>query len=55
MHAGYLERFFDRCETVDHVDNGQDIDNEIDGEPIVVCRGLRRPWDETWDEMRFLS
>jgi hypothetical protein len=52
---GYLDRHFERCEQVATVDNGRDIDNEVQGEPIVVCRGLRHPWPETWAQMRFLS
>ena len=51
----YLERFFERCEEVDRVDNGHDIDNEVQGTPILVCRGLRRPWSETWDDLRHIS
>jgi hypothetical protein len=51
----YLERFFERCEVVDHVDNGRDIDNEVQGTPIVVCRGLEHPWPETWGQLRHLS
>ena len=46
---------FERCEEVDTVDNGQDIENEVQGTPIIVCRGLRRPWPETWDDLRHLS
>ena len=51
----HLERFFETCEEVDRVDNGQDIDNEVQGTPIIVCRGLLRPWSQTWDDLRHLS
>lgn len=50
-----LLQWFEECETVDVVDNGFDVDNEVQGTPIVVCRELRRPWAETWPEIRFLS
>lgn len=52
---GYLARFFDRCDLVGTVDNGLGIDNEVQGTPIVVCRGLRCTWPALWDELRFLS
>jgi 4-amino-4-deoxy-L-arabinose transferase-like glycosyltransferase len=51
----YLAPFFDRCDEVDRVDNGLDVDNEVQGEPILVCRGLRGTWSEVWEELRFLS
>ena len=50
-----LAPHFERCDPVDRVDNGRDIDNEVQGEPIIVCRGLERPWSETWDALRHLS
>lgn len=50
-----LERWFGECTTVDRVDNGFDIENEVQGTPIVVCRELLRPWADTWPDIRFLS
>lgn len=50
-----LERWFEQCEQVATVDNGLDIDNEVQGQPIVVCRGLRTTWPDTWAEIRHLS
>jgi 4-amino-4-deoxy-L-arabinose transferase-like glycosyltransferase len=50
-----LERWFRDCRQVATVDNGLDIDNEVQGEPIVVCRGLRTAWPQTWEQLRFLS
>ena len=50
-----LEQWFARCKQVATVDNGLDIDNEVQGQPIVVCRGLRTTWPETWAQLRFLS
>lgn len=50
-----LARLFDRCEVVDHVDNGLDVDNEVQGTPITVCRGLRGSWADAWEELRYLS
>jgi 4-amino-4-deoxy-L-arabinose transferase-like glycosyltransferase len=53
--VGRLQPFFDRCEQVGTVDNGLDIANEVQGAPIVVCRGLRGSWREVWLQLRFLS
>jgi 4-amino-4-deoxy-L-arabinose transferase-like glycosyltransferase len=50
-----LEPHFERCEQVGTVDLGLGIDNEVQGTPITVCRGLRASWSRTWDVMRFLS
>jgi 4-amino-4-deoxy-L-arabinose transferase-like glycosyltransferase len=52
---GYLDRYFDRCRQVATVDNGLDIDNEVQGEPILVCRGLHGHWPDIWKRLRFLS
>lgn len=51
----YLDRFFDRCDEVARVDNGHDVDNEVQNEPILVCRGLHTSWSAAWAELRFLS
>ena len=37
-----------RASVVDRVDNGLDIDNEVQGEPICVCRGQQVPWSRIW-------
>lgn len=50
-----LAPYFRRCEQVGRVDNGRDVDNEVQGAPIVVCRGLRGTWSTTWGSLRFLS
>lgn len=52
---GYLSEFFDACTEVDRVDNGLDVENESQGTPILVCRGLRGTWPEVWEELRFLA
>lgn len=50
-----LAPWFDRCDHVADVDNGLDVDNEVQGTPILVCRGLRGTWPAVWEELRFLS
>lgn len=55
FHGSDLRRFFTSCEQVAKVDNGFDIRNEVQGTPILVCRGLRNTWPETWRQLRRLS
>jgi len=50
-----VEPYFERCDEVATVDNGQDIENEVQGTPIIVCRGLRGAWADVWDDLRHLS
>jgi hypothetical protein len=50
-----ISRWFEHCDQIGAVDNGLDIDNEVQGTPIVVCRGLRQPWAVTWPQMKHLS
>lgn len=50
-----LQRHFESCEQVAVVDNGLDVDNEVQGTPIVVCRGLLGTWTDIWPQLRFLS
>ncbi len=53
--ASRLAPHFQSCEQVATVDNGLDITNEVQGVPIVVCRGLRGTWPAVWEDLRFLS
>jgi hypothetical protein len=50
-----LAPYFDGCQQVATVDNGRGIDNEVQGQPILVCRGLHGHWSQVWARMRFLS
>lgn len=50
-----LRKYFTECTVVARVTNTRKIANEIYDTPIHVCRGLRNPWSQTWDEMRFFS
>jgi 4-amino-4-deoxy-L-arabinose transferase-like glycosyltransferase len=50
-----LAPFFRECRQVGRVDNGLDVANEVQGEPIVVCRGLLEPWAFTWPRLKFLA
>jgi hypothetical protein len=50
-----LNPYFDRCDQVARVDNGRNIDNEVQGQPILVCRGLHGHWSHVWEMLRFLA
>jgi 4-amino-4-deoxy-L-arabinose transferase-like glycosyltransferase len=52
LGPGERARSFETCTTAAHVDNGRDVDNEEQGMPVVVCSGLRRPWSETWADLK---
>lgn len=52
---GRLDPWFESCEVVDHVDNGLGVENEAQGQPIMVCRDLLGTWDEVWPQLQFLS
>lgn len=53
--ATALAPHFERCRQVATVDNGYDITNEVQGTPILVCRGLRGNWPAVWNALRHLS
>jgi 4-amino-4-deoxy-L-arabinose transferase-like glycosyltransferase len=36
-------------------DNGHDLDNEEQGVPVHLCRGLRRTWSQIWPDLRRLG
>ena len=50
-----LAPYFDDCRLVGRVDNHLDVDNEAQGQPIVLCRGLRTTWASLWPRLRRLS
>jgi hypothetical protein len=55
FNAASLDPYFDDCEEVATVDNGLGVSNEVQGTPIVICRGLVGTWADVWEELRFLS
>jgi 4-amino-4-deoxy-L-arabinose transferase-like glycosyltransferase len=50
-----LRSAFASCEVIDRLDNGVDVDNEEQGEPIAVCRDPLRPWPELWAALAHLD
>jgi 4-amino-4-deoxy-L-arabinose transferase-like glycosyltransferase len=53
--AKRLAEFFTDCREAGRVRNDREVANEVFDTPIYVCRGLRQPWAQTWDKMRFFS
>lgn len=50
-----LGPFFEACRQVARVEIPHDISNEVNGVPIVICRGLRASWNDVWPQLRHLS
>jgi hypothetical protein len=50
-----LARTLFTCHVVDRLDNGVDVDNEEQGEPVAVCTRPRRPWPQLWDRLHHLD
>ncbi len=44
-----LRAWFTEVTEVGRVDQRADVDNDENGEPIFLARGLRRPWSQIWD------
>jgi 4-amino-4-deoxy-L-arabinose transferase-like glycosyltransferase len=52
---GDVRPLFDRCQVRTHLDNGVDVDNEEQGEPIAVCTGPTAPWTVLWPRLHHLD
>ncbi|WP_309234518.1 glycosyltransferase family 39 protein [Nocardia sp. XZ_19_385] len=50
-----LTQFFADCRPAGHIDNGLDIDNDEQGEPIHICRSPRAPWSDLWPQAKHLG
>lgn len=53
--AEWLAPYFERCDEITRFDNAHDVDNEVRGTPLLLCRGLRGSWDDVWDRLRRYS
>jgi 4-amino-4-deoxy-L-arabinose transferase-like glycosyltransferase len=51
----FLQRQFRSVTLAGRLDNGQGIDNEEQGHPIWVCRGLHGTWAASWRDWRHYS
>lgn len=50
-----LARTLFTCRVVARLDNGVDVDNEEQGEPVAVCTDPRLPWPTLWDRLHHLD
>ncbi|OLT19485.1 hypothetical protein BJF78_10625 [Pseudonocardia sp. CNS-139] len=50
-----LGRWFGECTEGARVDNGVNLQNDEQGARVHVCRELRRPWSETWPQLRHVG
>ncbi len=50
-----LSRWCDDVHRVATIENDAGIDNDEDGTPVFVCRGLRSTWVELWPELQRLG
>lgn len=48
-------RHLDGCKVAAHIDNREDVDNEEQDGPVLVCTGPDRPWSELWPTLRRLG
>lgn len=55
VNAGLMSGEFSSCEVRATVDNGLGVENEEQGVPVFLCRGLRQPWSATWDRWRHFN
>jgi 4-amino-4-deoxy-L-arabinose transferase-like glycosyltransferase len=51
----FLEEHFRSVTLATRLDNGQGVDNEEQGQPVWVCRGLTGTWADTWLGWRHYS
>ncbi len=51
-YAGYLRGFFTDVRVVATLRNPYGIHNEEWGGHVYLCTGLRKPWGQTWPELR---
>jgi hypothetical protein len=50
--AHETEALFSTCRPAGHLDNGLDVDNEEQQEPIVVCQGPQGGWGTVWPRLK---
>jgi 4-amino-4-deoxy-L-arabinose transferase-like glycosyltransferase len=56
--GGQLEvaaSLFSECRILTRLDNGVDVANEEQGQPVAACVGPRQPWARLWPQLRHLD
>lgn len=48
MPLELLNTQFGTCSEAARLDNGLGVQNERQGLPVFVCRGLKEPWSTAW-------
>jgi 4-amino-4-deoxy-L-arabinose transferase-like glycosyltransferase len=49
------QQLFKSCEVQTELDNRVGVDNEEQGQPVAVCRGLRSSWARSWPVLEHLD
>jgi 4-amino-4-deoxy-L-arabinose transferase-like glycosyltransferase len=52
---GDVRGLFASCDVKARLDNGLDVENEEQGQPVAVCRGPSAPWTDLWPRFRHLD
>ena len=50
-----LERTFTSVRLATRLDNGLDVDDDEQGRPVWLCRGLRGTWEAVWPEFKSIG
>jgi hypothetical protein len=50
--ADEAKGLFRTCRSAGRLDNGIDVDNEEQGEPIVICQGPQGGWARIWPQLK---
>lgn len=55
LRRATLDEHLRRCRAAARIANDDDVDNEEQGRPVLVCSGPRRPWLQKWASLRHLG
>ncbi len=55
LEEAELRRWFGEVEVAARIDNGLGIDNDEQGEPVLLVRERRAPWTELWPQLRHIG
>jgi len=50
--GAFAATWFSSCQVKDRLDNGKDVDNEEQGEPIAVCLDPTADWPTIWASLQ---
>lgn len=53
--VGRAQAWFASCTIAGRLDNGRDVDNEEQHEPIAICRSPIGGWDAVWPRFKHLD